>query len=128
MTSYIRIGGLALEPPRGWEKVVRKFINGFPPRSTSTRTSSTRIRSSARTQGVGHCSGEDLLDLGVTGPMIRAAGMPWDIRKCEPYSSYEKFDFDDCRARPRATCTRGIAFASRRCAQSARIVEQALAS
>ena len=47
-----------------------------------------------RTQGVGYISLEDMLDLGVTGPMIRAAGLPWDIRKSEPYSSYDKFDFD----------------------------------
>src|SRR5213078_1664049 len=47
-----------------------------------------------RTQGVGHISLEDMLDLGVTGPMIRAAGMKWDIRKDQPYSSYEKFDFE----------------------------------
>ncbi|MEN6536501.1 MAG: NADH-quinone oxidoreductase subunit D, partial [Bryobacteraceae bacterium] len=47
-----------------------------------------------RTQGVGHVPLDDLLDLGVTGPMLRAAGLDWDIRKQEPYSSYEKFDFD----------------------------------
>ena len=46
-----------------------------------------------RTQGVGFISIEDMLDLGVTGPMLRAAGIPLDVRKTEPYSSYEKFDF-----------------------------------
>jgi NADH-quinone oxidoreductase subunit D len=43
---------------------------------------------------VGLISLEDMLDLGVTGPMIRAAGLKWDIRKSEPYSSYDKFDFE----------------------------------
>ena len=47
MTSYIRIGGVALEPPRGWEKSVGKFIRGFPRRSTSTKICSTRIPSGA---------------------------------------------------------------------------------
>jgi NADH-quinone oxidoreductase subunit D len=46
-----------------------------------------------RTKGVGFIALEDMLDLGVTGPMIRAAGVDWDIRKKEPYSSYDKFDF-----------------------------------
>ena len=47
-----------------------------------------------RTKGVGFILARRLLDLGVTGPMIRAAGVAWDIRKTEPYSSYEKFDFE----------------------------------
>ncbi|MDQ6666430.1 MAG: NADH-quinone oxidoreductase subunit D, partial [Acidobacteriota bacterium] len=46
-----------------------------------------------RTKGVGYIPVEDMLDLGITGPMLRAAGVPWDARKDEPYSSYEKFDF-----------------------------------
>jgi len=44
-----------------------------------------------RTKGVGAVPLEDLIDLGVTGPMLRAAGLKWDIRKSEPYSSYDKF-------------------------------------
>ncbi len=47
-----------------------------------------------RTQGVGFISLEDMLDLGVTGPMLRAAGLKIDARKDEPYSSYENFDFE----------------------------------
>jgi NADH-quinone oxidoreductase subunit D len=97
MTSYIRPGGLALEPPRGWDKAVRKFIDGFPGRvdqyESLLNENPIWIR---RTQGVGFISLEDMLDLGVTGPMIRGAGMDWDIRKQEPYSSYEKFDFKSC--------------------------------
>ena len=46
-----------------------------------------------RTKNVGHLPIEEMLDLGITGPMIRAAGLQWDIRKDKPYSSYEKFDF-----------------------------------
>ncbi len=47
-----------------------------------------------RTKGVGYIPLEDMIDLGVTGPMLRAAGLKIDIRKDAPYSSYEKFDFD----------------------------------
>ena len=94
MTSYFRIGGLALEPPRGWDKVVGKFINGFDENvdqyENLLNSNPIWIR---RTQGVGFVPLETMLELGVTGPMIRGAGMAWDVRKSEPYSSYEKFDF-----------------------------------
>jgi NADH-quinone oxidoreductase subunit D len=95
MTSYIRIGGLALEPPRDWRQSVGNFIKDFPAHIDEyedlLNTNPIFLR---RTQGVGQLSREKLLELGVTGPMIRAAGLPWDIRKSEPYSSYEKFQFN----------------------------------
>ncbi|MFN3322322.1 MAG: NADH dehydrogenase (quinone) subunit D [Bryobacteraceae bacterium] len=95
MTSYIRPGGLALEPPRGWEKAVSKFIRAFPSKVDEYENLLNRNPIFLqRTQGVGFLPLEELLDLGATGPMIRAAGVPWDIRKSEPYSSYEKFDFE----------------------------------
>jgi NADH-quinone oxidoreductase subunit D len=126
MTSYIRVGGLALEPPRGWEKVVGKFIRGFPSKVDEYEDllDSNPIWT-RRTQGVGFISLEDMLDLGVTGPMIRGAGLKWDIRKSEPYSSYEKFDFEiptrtenDVYARYRVRLSE--------MRQSARIITQAL--
>src|SRR6202047_4932230 len=94
MTSYIRLGGLALEPPRGWEKAVGKFIRGFPSKVDEYEEllDSNPIWT-RRTKGVGFISVEDMLDLGITGPMLRGAGVALDIRKTEPYSSYEKFDF-----------------------------------
>src|SRR3984893_14873728 len=126
MTSYIRIGGLALEPPRGWQQVVGKFINGFPSKVDEYENllNSNPIWK-VRTQGVGFVPLEDLLDLGVTGPMIRAAGLKWDIRKDEPYSSYEQFDFD------RASRTENDVYARYRVRleemrQSARIIKQAV--
>ena len=126
MTSYIRIGGLALEPPRGWQQAVRRFVKTI---SQNIDEYENLLTSNPifmqRTKGVGYVSAERLLDMGVSGPMIRAAGVNWDIRKSEPYSSYEKFDFDvpvfeasDVydRFRVRVEEMR----------QSARIVEQAL--
>jgi len=94
MGSYIRIGGLALEPPRGWQQVVGKFIRGFPSKVDEyEELLNANPIWNIRTKGVGFISVEDMLDLGVTGPMLRGAGVDWDIRKSEPYSSYEKFDF-----------------------------------
>jgi NADH-quinone oxidoreductase subunit D len=95
MTSYIRIGGVALEPPRGWEKSVGKFIRGFPSKVDEYENllDSNPIWG-IRTKGVGYISLEDMLDLGVTGPMLRGAGLALDCRKTEPYSSYDKFNFN----------------------------------
>ncbi len=126
MTSYIRIGGLALEPPRGWQERVGKFINAFPSKVDEyEELLDANPIWKRRTQGVGMAPLEDLLDLGVTGPMIRAAGVAWDIRKSEPYSSYDKFDFDIC------TRTENDVYARYRVRlgemrQSARIIKQAL--
>jgi NADH-quinone oxidoreductase subunit D len=95
MTSYIRIGGVALEAPRGWEKSVGKFIRGFPSKVDEYENllDSNPIWN-IRTRGVGYISLEDMLDLGVTGPMLRGAGLALDCRKTEPYSSYDKFNFN----------------------------------
>jgi NADH-quinone oxidoreductase subunit D len=126
MTSYIRIGGLALEPPRAWQERVGKFINAFPSKVDEyEELLDANPIWKRRTQGVGFCPLEDLLDLGVTGPMIRAAGVAWDIRKSEPYSSYDKFDFEIC------TRTENDVYARYRVRlgemrQSARIIKQAL--
>jgi NADH-quinone oxidoreductase subunit D len=95
MTSYFRIGGLALEPPRGWYQRIKKFIDGFPSKVDEYENLLTNNRIwMGRTKGVGFIAIEDMLDLGVTGPMLRAAGVKTDARKDEPYSSYEKFDFE----------------------------------
>lgn len=92
MTSYIRIGGLALDHPRGWEKPVRQFLDGFPSKVDEYENLlDNNPIWKIRTQGVGYLDVNTMLDLGVTGPMIRAAGVNWDIRTSEPYSGYEKF-------------------------------------
>ncbi len=94
MTSYFRIGGLALPHPRGWQKRIKDFVDIFPSRIDEYEELLTGNSIwKGRTQGVGYISLEDMLDLGVTGPMLRAAGLPLDVRKDAPYSSYEKFDF-----------------------------------
>ncbi|HWE52492.1 MAG TPA: NADH dehydrogenase (quinone) subunit D [Bryobacteraceae bacterium] len=95
MTSYFRIGGLALPPPRNWQKRVKDFVDVFPSRIDEYEELLTNNRIwTGRTKGVGFLSLPDMLDLGVTGPMLRAAGFKVDARKDTPYSSYEKFDFE----------------------------------
>lgn len=126
MTSYIRIGGLALEPPRGWQQAVRAFLDIFPSKVDQYEDLLTNNPIwLQRTQGIGCLPVETLLDLGVTGPMIRAAGIPWDIRKSEPYSSYGEFDFDvPTRAAGDVYARYQVRIEEMR--QSARIVRQAL--
>ncbi len=127
MTSYFRIGGLALEPPRGWEQRIRKFIDAFPGNVDEYEDLLTKNPIwIGRTKGVGRISLEDMLDLGVTGPMLRAAGLKIDTRKDSPYSSYEKFDFEV------PTSTENDVYARyqvriEEMRQSARIVQQAIA-
>ena len=95
MTSYIRVGGLALEPPRGWHKIVSKFMERIPHAVDEFENllSSNPIWVH-RTKGVGQLPLDMMLDLGVTGPMLRAAGLKMDARKDSPHSSYEQFDFE----------------------------------
>jgi NADH-quinone oxidoreductase subunit D len=94
MTSYFRIGGLALEPPLGWLDRVKKIVATFPQRVDEYETLLTKnpiwLR---RTQGVGTISATDAIAVGLSGPSLRGSGVEWDIRKKQPYSSYEKFDF-----------------------------------
>jgi NADH-quinone oxidoreductase subunit D len=95
MTSYIRIGGLALEPPLGFFERVRQLAEIFPGRIDEYESLLTENPIwKERTQGVGVISAEDAVDLGMTGPALRACGIRWDIRKAEPYTSYDRFDFE----------------------------------
>jgi NADH-quinone oxidoreductase subunit D len=107
MTSYFRIGGLALEPPTGWLDRVKRFLDMMPSRLNEYEDLLTQNRIwMARTKSVGVISAEDAVALGVSGPALRSTGVAYDVRKFFPYSSYEEFDFDvptstdgDCFAR-----------------------------
>jgi len=95
MTSYIRIGGLAVEPPAGWRQMVQKFLDMMPSRIDEYETLLTENRIwIARTKGVGVIKPEAAVAMSMTGPTLRAAGIPYDNRKVFPYSSYEEFQFD----------------------------------
>ena len=107
MTSYFRIGGLALEPPPGWLERVALFLDSFPARIDEYENLLTRNRIwLGRTQGIGVLSPDDAIAIGVSGPSLRGSGVAYDVRKYFPYSSYDEFDFDvptqaagDCYAR-----------------------------
>jgi len=107
MTSYIRIGGVALEPPAGWREMLGRFLKMMPSRIDEYETLLTENRIwMARTKGVGVINAKDAVAYSMTGPTLRAAGLAYDNRKVFPYSSYEEFDFNvptrtdsDCFAR-----------------------------
>jgi NADH-quinone oxidoreductase subunit D len=93
-TRYFQVGGVAEDIPRGWIEKVREFTSTFPKRleQYSTLIDQNQIVLQ-RLRGVAAVDEETLLGLGVTGPLLRAAGNPWDLRKAHPYSSYDHFDF-----------------------------------
>lgn len=95
MTSYFRVGGLALEPPLHWLKLVEKFLKDFPGRLQEYEGLLTQNPIwLGRTVGIGALTAEEAVGLSLSGPSLRASGVAWDIRKSEPYSSYEKFEFN----------------------------------
>jgi NADH-quinone oxidoreductase subunit D len=107
MTSYFRPGGLALEPPADWLDRVRRVVNNLPGHIDEYEDLLTKNKIwLGRTVGVGMLSATDAIALGCTGPLLRASGVAYDVRKAFPYSSYDEFDFNvqtqtagDCFAR-----------------------------
>jgi NADH-quinone oxidoreductase subunit D len=94
MTSYFRIGGLAMEPPLDFFDRVASFIKTFPEKIDEYANLLTGNPIFVnRLQNVGHLSAADAIALGVTGPPLRASGVDFDLRRDMPYSSYEKFQF-----------------------------------
>jgi NADH-quinone oxidoreductase subunit D len=93
-TRYFQVGGVFEDIPPGWEQKCREFIRIFPDRLEQYEAllDQNEIWLS-RTRHVGVVPKEQLLALGVTGPLLRAAGVPWDLRKAMPNSSYDHFDF-----------------------------------
>jgi len=106
MTSYFRIGGLALEPPPGWVQHIERFVKMFPSRIGEYERLLTQNRIwLARTKGIGVLTADDAIALGVSGPTLRSTGVAYDVRKFFPYSSYDEFEFDV------PTCTEGDCYA-----------------
>jgi NADH-quinone oxidoreductase subunit D len=105
--SYMRVGGVSRDYPEGWLDRVRAFINDFPRRHKEYSDLLTMNDIFVyRTRGVGKITREQALDLCLTGPGLRASGVPWDIRKANPYLVYDRLDWNlitaeegDCYAR-----------------------------
>jgi NADH-quinone oxidoreductase subunit D len=94
-THAFRIGGLLYEAYEGFEKEVKKFVAFVKPKIDEYEELLTTNRIWVeRTKGVGTISAKDCIALGVTGPVLRASGVKWALRKAQPYANYKNFDFD----------------------------------
>ena len=95
MTSYFRVGGIAMEPPLEFAKWVQTFLDSFPSKIDEYEGLLTANPIwLGRVKGVGTLTKEQAIALGVTGPPARASGVDWDLRRDMPYCGYEKFKFD----------------------------------
>ncbi|MDP3878834.1 MAG: NADH-quinone oxidoreductase subunit D [Dehalococcoidales bacterium] len=125
--NYMRVGGFNQDVPEEFLPAVRKFVRQMPGFIDEyDRLLAENEILLARSKGVGILPRETALDICASGPVLRACGVPWDIRKVDPYSIYDRFEFDiptgiigDCYDRYR------VRIAEMR--QSLRILEQALA-
>jgi len=93
-TRYFQVGGVIQDIPLGFERKLRAFLKEFPSRVDQYEALLTNNEIFLhRTKDIGIVPRERLLELGVTGPLLRAAGEPWDLRKVSPYLAYGDFDF-----------------------------------
>ena len=95
MCNYMRFGGVAYDLSSDWlnrAEVVTSTLEEALDELDNLMTGNEIVLS--RTKGVSYLSAETLISHGVTGPLLRAVGVNYDIRKVEPYSIYERFDFD----------------------------------
>ena len=93
--SYIRVGGLREDLPRGFHDAVGSFLDRFPPKLDEYEDLLTKNEIYLkRTQGVGRISAEQALAYGLVGPIARAAGVPYDVRRAFPYLGYDTFEFE----------------------------------
>jgi NADH-quinone oxidoreductase subunit C/D len=93
--NWFRIGGVAQDLPRGWDRLVRDFVTTFPRKLREyDRIVMQNGIFRARTKGIGSYARDEAIEWGVTGPGLRATGFEWDFRKKRPYSGYENFEFD----------------------------------
>ncbi len=125
--SYLRIGGLREDLPTGFHETVKAFLDKFPSKISEYEDLLTKNQIwLKRTKDVGVITKEDAVAYGLVGPMARAAGVPYDVRKTFPYLGYETYDFDV------PTRTAGDVYARylvrvEEMRQSTRIAQQALA-
>lgn len=93
--AWFRIGGVAQDLPKGWDTMIREFLDSMPKRLLDWDKMAMRNSIlKKRTVGIGRYTLEEAIDWGVTGPGLRACGLDWDLRKKRPYSGYEQFDFE----------------------------------
>jgi len=125
-THAFRIGGCLYETYAGFEKEVKNYLKYLAPHIDEYEELLTGNRIwLERTKNVGVISGADCIALGVTGPVLRASGVKWDVRKAQPYANYSEFDFEIPTGENGDTFDRYLVrMAEMR--QSLRIIEQAV--
>lgn len=124
--AWFRIGGVAHDLPRGWDKLVREFLDWMPKRLDEYEKAAMKNSILVgRTKGVAVYNTKEALEWGVTGPNLRATGLDFDLRKARPYSGYENFEFEVPIAHNGDCYDRGM-LRVEEMRQSLRIIEQCL--
>jgi NADH-quinone oxidoreductase subunit D len=124
--NYMRVGGVKWDAPEGWIEKVRDFIPymrenlaGYHDLVSGNEIFLNRVK------GIGKYTKEDALQYSLSGPMLRSTGIKWDLRKDEPYSIYDRFDFDVI-TREEGDCLARYHIRLGEIEQSLRILEQAV--
>jgi NADH-quinone oxidoreductase subunit C/D len=124
--SWFRIGGVAQDLPRGWDRMIREFIDYLPARLDHyEKMVMENSLLKQRTIGVGDYTTSEAIEWGVTGPGLRATGLEWDWRKHRPYSGYDQFEFEVPTA-SRGDCYDRCRVRVEEMRQSLRIIRQCL--
>jgi NADH-quinone oxidoreductase subunit D len=124
--GYVRPGGVAQDLPPGAVDKIREFLRMMPGKVDEYEELLTANPVwLARLKGVGYLSAEGAIALGVTGPLLRASGIPWDLRKQMPYLGYETYAFE-VPTRPEGDCYARYLIRIAEMRESLKIVEQAL--
>ncbi len=127
-THAFRIGGCIYETYEGFEREVKKFCDFVEPKIDEyERLLTTNRIWVERTKGVGYLPAKDAIDLGVTGPVLRASGVKWDLRKAQPYAAYKDFEFEIPTGQNGDTYDRYLVRVAEM-RQSIRIIRQAVAA
>jgi NADH-quinone oxidoreductase subunit C/D len=124
--EWFRIGGVAQDLPKGWDGLVKEFIDYLPSRLAEydAMVMENRIFK-ARTKGIGQYTLKEAIEWGMTGPGLRACGFEWDFRKKRPYSGYDQFEFDIPTATHGDCYDRGVVRVEEM-RQSLRIIKQCM--
>ncbi|MGB8320588.1 MAG: NADH-quinone oxidoreductase subunit C/D [Ignavibacteriaceae bacterium] len=124
--NWFRIGGVAQDLPRGWDKMVKEFVDYFPPKLKEYEKLVLKNRIfKARTVGIGAYTCDEAIEWGITGPGLRATGYDWDFRKKRPYSGYDQFEFEIPTAQNGDSFDRSL-IRVEEMRQSLKIIEQCL--
>lgn len=124
--AWFRIGGVAHDLPRGWERLLREFLDWMPKRLDSyVKSALENSILKGRTVGVASYTKEEAFAWGVTGAGLRATGVEFDLRKARPYSGYENFEFE-IPVSHNGDCYDRVMLKVAELRQSLRILEQCL--